>query len=186
MHSVCPSSVIVVILNVAKTVEYWIYHQSTNGTRAKITAARIRRLDEIGMIWDPQRAIWNAMFLKLQHFVAAFGHCKVPKGYTADLELANWVRNQRLEYANQLKGKNSRMTRERLELLNAVGFTWSTAMPLKSKQAKRLLTHGVVPPSCVANPGELQQHLMPSNGGSSNGNEPPTNGDAESEAVVGL
>lgn len=85
------------------------------------------------MVWDPQRAIWQAMFAKLQDFVALHGHAKVPKGFTEDLELANWVRNQRLEYANQLKGKNTRMTTERVDLLNSVGFKWSTAAPTKFK-----------------------------------------------------
>ena len=45
------------------------------------------------------------MFGKLQSFNEEHGHCKVPKGYTRDLELANWVRNQRLEYANLQRGK---------------------------------------------------------------------------------
>jgi len=65
------------------------------------------------------------MFTRLQAFHAAHGHCRVPKGYTSDRELANWVRNQRLEYTNLQRGKKSRMTPERLDLLTAMGFTWS-------------------------------------------------------------
>lgn len=47
------------------------------------------------------------------------------QGYTRDPELANWVRNQRLEHANMAKGKKSRMTPERFKLLDDLGFRWS-------------------------------------------------------------
>lgn len=54
------------------------------------------------------------------------GHCKVPKGYDNDKELANWVRNQRLERANMLRGHKNRMSEERLQKLDALGFKWSS------------------------------------------------------------
>lgn len=72
------------------------------------------------------------MFKKLQEFAKENEHCKVPKGYTKDPELANWVRNQRLEYANLQRGKKTRMTADRVERLNTAGFKWSTAMPFRS------------------------------------------------------
>ena len=71
------------------------------------------------------------MFEKLKEFKQYVGHCKVPKGYAKDPELANWVRNQRLEHANMIKGKRSRMTDERFQMLDAMGFKWSTTMPSK-------------------------------------------------------
>jgi hypothetical protein len=90
-------------------------------------------LKEIGMEWDPQRSQWNAMFVKLQKFREEHGHCRVPKSYAKDVELSNWVRNQRLEYCNSQNGKKSRMTQDRLELLNSLGFRWSLPMPSRSK-----------------------------------------------------
>jgi len=60
-------------------------------------------------------------------FAPITGHCKVPKGYLKDPELANWVRNQRLEYANMQRQNRSRMTQDRLERLNAIGFIWSAS-----------------------------------------------------------
>lgn len=113
-------------------VEYWIYQ--TKG-KAKIDLARIQKLESIGFEWDPQRAQWNTMYDKLKAFHGTHGHCKVPKGYSIDLELANWVRNQRLEYANMERGKKSRMTEDRLKLLNDLGFTWSNPVPVR-KQTK--------------------------------------------------
>jgi hypothetical protein len=83
--------------------------------------------------WDPQRAQWNIMFDKLRQFAEEYGHCKVPKGYNKDPELANWVRNQRLEYANMQRNKKARMTQDRLYLLKGIGFRWSTPMPSRSR-----------------------------------------------------
>jgi hypothetical protein len=71
------------------------------------------------------------MFEKLQEFAKDNDHCKVPKGYNKDPELANWVRNQRLEYANLQRKKKTRMTVDRVDRLNEMGFKWSTAVPLR-------------------------------------------------------
>jgi len=98
------------------------------------------------------------LYQKLLKFAEKNGHARVPKGYTKDKELANWVRNQRLEYANMQRGKKSRMDQERLDKLNAstynlvamislaeyafspffplstvVGFKWSTSVPYRAK-----------------------------------------------------
>ena len=104
-------------------VEFWLYQQQGSG---KITQARIDKLESLGFEWDPQRSQWNSMFRRLIEFKANNGHCRVPKGFTGNPELANWVRNQRLEHSNLKKGKKSRMTDERKESLDNVGFKWST------------------------------------------------------------
>ena len=49
--------------------------------------------------------------------------------------MANWVRNQRLEHANLAKGKKSRMTTDRYQLLNDLEFKWSSTMIAKPKAA---------------------------------------------------
>jgi hypothetical protein len=49
-----------------------------------------------------------------QIFLLPWSPCH--QGYTHDPELANWVRNQRLEHANMNKGKKSRMTKERFKV----------------------------------------------------------------------
>jgi len=114
-------------------VEYWIYQQTGTG---KITPERIGRLESIGFEWDPQKAQWNILFDRLVKFKEEVGHCKVPKGYSKDTELANWVRNQRLEQANLKKGKKSRMTTERYDKLTSLGFRWSTSIAKKGTVRK--------------------------------------------------
>jgi hypothetical protein len=94
--------------------------------------------------WDPQRAQWNIMFQKLQEFAKENDHCKVPKGYIKDPELANWVRNQRLEYANLQRNKKTRMTADRVERLNEMGFKWSTAVPFRRTLADAIVKDAAV------------------------------------------
>lgn len=45
------------------------------------------------------------MYQLLCDFKKQHGHVRVPKGFTQDPELANWVRNQRLEHSNMQRGK---------------------------------------------------------------------------------
>jgi len=58
----------------------------------KISPDRIQRLESIGFEWNPQDSQWKTMFERLQAFQQETGHCRVPKGYQKDVELANWVR----------------------------------------------------------------------------------------------
>ena len=58
------------------------------------------------------------------------------------------MRNQRLEHANMVKGKRTRMTEERFNKLDALGFKWSQTAPPKNlspnlaKNASRSSTSG--------------------------------------------
>jgi hypothetical protein len=105
--------------------------QSTG--KGKITPERIQKLEDIHFEWDPQEAQWMIMYKALGAFVKKHGHARVPKGYTKDTELANWVRNQRLEYVNMQKGKKSRIDQERVNKLNALNFRWSAFAKSKPK-----------------------------------------------------
>jgi hypothetical protein len=81
------------------------------------------------MFVHPHLSCFRASF----QFKDENGHCRVPKGYAKDAELANWVRNQRLEEANRKKLKKSRMTDERFKRLDDLGFRWSNPTPSRSK-----------------------------------------------------
>jgi Helicase associated domain len=83
--------------------------------------------------------IWFSLNLQ---FKEEIGHCRVPKGYSKDPELANWVRNQRLEQANFEKKKKSRMTPDRFKLLDELGFKWSSPTPSRSRKYPKKVEEG--------------------------------------------
>ena len=69
---------------------------------------------------------WQSRFHELKDYKTLNKHTNVPCGYPKNPQLSTWVNNQRNQYNMLLKGKESRMTRERINLLNAIGFAWSS------------------------------------------------------------
>lgn len=62
---------------------------------------------------------WTVRFQELRQFQREHGHCRVPKRYSANPSLANWVSKQR-----QLYKRSSSLTQERIDSLNDIGFCW--------------------------------------------------------------
>jgi len=84
--------------------------------RGLLSADRLRRLEALGVEWDPYAAYWEEMFARLVRYKERFGHCKVPKDSPEDSQLGHWVDKQR-----QLKGRDH-LTAERLRRLEDLGF----------------------------------------------------------------
>ena len=76
--------------------------------RSHVMEERMRRLEEIGFIWDPKKTEqyrviemarkkrasdedWDVCFKMLVKFKSVNGHCMVPKLYAEDAALARWV-----------------------------------------------------------------------------------------------
>ncbi len=88
------------------------------GTLAK---DRIRQLDALGFCWVRARKVqvpWEQRLKELRRFHKAHRHCNVPYGYAANPGLARWVSNLR-----QFK-KHGRLTKERVRILDGLGFCW--------------------------------------------------------------
>ena len=90
----------------------------------KLSGYRIKRLDDLGFIWDPHMKRWEEGFNLLIKFKEREGHCRVPATYKVnDFFLGTWVRKQRI-------GKDLLST-DRLMRLDAINFIWAIN---KSKQ----------------------------------------------------
>jgi Helicase associated domain. len=61
----------------------------------------------------------------LQDYKNRYGTCRVPKRYPENPSLGNWVNKSRQLYRKYLQGENTSMTKERVEILNKMGFLWS-------------------------------------------------------------
>jgi hypothetical protein len=96
----------------------WAEQQRKNWSKETLEAYRIKELDGIGFIWEPKKAAWEKMFKLLAIYKAQNNHCKVPKGWGQNPELADWVIRQRREYNNQ------RLEAEYSSRLSAMGFVW--------------------------------------------------------------
>ncbi len=76
----------------------------------------------------------RTFLLKLQELLLyknTNGSCSVPKRYKENPSLGNWVNKTRQMYRKYLNGESSSITKERIQVLNDVGFIWSGTTFLK-------------------------------------------------------
>ncbi len=93
----------------------WCSRQRTLFKQSKLLEARIDMLNLLNFIWDLNEYKWWQMYEKLKAFKKKNGHCRVPRHYHDDQQLAFWVGTQR---------KKEHMTEERINALNEIGFDW--------------------------------------------------------------
>mmetsp|Transcript_32502 Transcript_32502/g.55370 ORF Transcript_32502/g.55370 Transcript_32502/m.55370 type:complete len:471 (-) Transcript_32502:138-1550(-) len=67
---------------------------------------------------------WEDSFGLLLMYRQETGSTRVPHHYKADFRLGSWVAVQRKEYKLLVEGKPSRMTHERINKLESIGFEW--------------------------------------------------------------
>jgi hypothetical protein len=96
---------------------------------------RRQRLDEIGFVWDPNTADWEAGFAAQERFKQreghsrvpkgnkeGEGHCRVPRGHKEDgFNLGAWVSRQRTN--------KDTLSPERRQRLEEIGFVWKIRVP---------------------------------------------------------
>ena len=94
----------------------WVVNQRTK--KERLSAEKIRRLDDVGFVWDPLEKRWEDNFKALVAYKAEFGDCLVPGGVTYQgSKLGNWVSN--------LRAKNiKRLSPEKIRRLDDLGFEW--------------------------------------------------------------
>ena len=98
----------------------WVGNQRRNW--AALDKAKQDKLTELGFVLNALDAQWAENYEALKAFHAEQKHCRAPKDYqTPDgLKLGIWVRTKRVAY------KSGTISQERIDQLNAIGFTWST------------------------------------------------------------
>ena len=103
-----------------------------------MTRERAALLEEIGFVWsakDPSCKPWEGRYADLCAFVRKYGHAGVPMDYKEDPRLPPWVSAQRHEFKLLSEGKVSRLTQDRVNKLNAVGFLWKVPRGRKKRKA---------------------------------------------------
>lgn len=106
----------------------WVSNQRTHyrlkqeNKYSIMTPERITALESIGFDWRPKiRSTWDDHFQELSNYKDAHGHTFVPQKQGA---LGRWVNAQRTNYKLYKENKQSPMTRERIILLESIGFQW--------------------------------------------------------------
>eukprot|EP00531_Pseudo-nitzschia_arenysensis_P008397 CAMPEP_0116133040 /NCGR_PEP_ID=MMETSP0329-20121206/9888_1 /TAXON_ID=697910 /ORGANISM="Pseudo-nitzschia arenysensis, Strain B593" /LENGTH=230 /DNA_ID=CAMNT_0003627633 /DNA_START=460 /DNA_END=1152 /DNA_ORIENTATION=+ len=104
------------------------YRYLKNGKNGpKIKPERVVALDRIGFYWGrqfPSHPTWDEMFEKLQVWKQKMKTCNVPLHASNPTPLAKWCAFQRAEYKRHMRGRNSLLTLDQIEMLNEIGFKW--------------------------------------------------------------
>jgi hypothetical protein len=66
---------------------------------------------------------FEVMFERLLAFKIVYGDTQVPSTYE-DGQLAKWARRQRLLYSQKERGLKDKLSSEKIEQLNSIGFAW--------------------------------------------------------------
>eukprot|EP00980_Cylindrotheca_fusiformis_P029943 scaffold24077_cov117-Cylindrotheca_fusiformis.AAC.1 len=81
---------------------------------------------------------WMANLNALREYKAKHGDCIVPRGYSANPQLASWVAEQRKQRKLLQSGKQSSMIPSREKLLDEVGFVWNAQEAAWERQMEDL------------------------------------------------
>ena len=109
----------------------WVQYQRRS--KAKLSDHQLKKLDDLGFIFDLKCYQWNARFKKLEEFIKKNGHSHLPSTKEF-MKLQAWCGSQR--YLHRIKHKNrsgtvastnSPLTDERERLLSDIGFDWGTS-----------------------------------------------------------
>ena len=122
-----------------KRLGAWVSTQRRNYNRSEMCNDRIARLGAIGFAWkttDPRSTPWMKRYVELLQFYKTYGHSVVPILFESNRPLANWVSSQRQEYRYFVESKPSRMTQERIRLLNEIDFVWDALRHRKPNVAQ--------------------------------------------------
>ena len=95
----------------------WVGRQRKKKT--SLTPNQVKQLDDLGFVWSPHDVQWEEFYELLLLFHARTGNCLVPQRYKeGGVKLGHWVSNQRM------MKRTGKLSTERINRLNSVGFTW--------------------------------------------------------------
>jgi len=96
----------------------WLNKQREDHKAERISQERMAQLNDIGFVWSPYDAAWEAKFTMLEDFRRRHGHCDVPGEYPDNPQLGTWVAGQRKAR------KKEQLNAEQVIRLEEIGFKW--------------------------------------------------------------
>ena len=113
----------------------WLQQQRKSHHAGSLDPKRARRLERLGVTWHPVDAAWRRKMRDLERFLARFGHCRVPQGWSENVPLGRWVNKQRRQH------RAGRLPPERVRELEALGFEWELQEALWKERFEAWRTH---------------------------------------------
>ncbi len=99
----------------------WQQHQKGNYNKGKLDKTRIKRLEDIGFIWDSlKKTLWEKGYQETLKYKQQYGNANAPRSYKTlgGIDLGNWHKTQRRNY------NNGKLEKDRIKRLEDIGFVW--------------------------------------------------------------
>lgn len=111
-----------------KELGVWVNSQRRYHNEKRMTQDRIDKLEAVGFVWKLRDRFfdrdWDERLISLQTYQQEHQDCNVPSPWPEDPLLSKWVTRAREEYRKYNKGKASKLTEERIQQLEEMGFQW--------------------------------------------------------------
>ncbi|KAL7565783.1 hypothetical protein ACA910_015564 [Epithemia clementina (nom. ined.)] len=91
---------------------------------SSMTLERVDHLKKVNFQWKLLED-WTDRFRELEKYVDQHGSTLVPQHYAENPSLGIWVRNQRTQFKLYKAGKQSKLTPERIKMLESLNFEWN-------------------------------------------------------------
>eukprot|EP00592_Proboscia_alata_P016928 CAMPEP_0194395152 /NCGR_PEP_ID=MMETSP0174-20130528/124261_1 /TAXON_ID=216777 /ORGANISM="Proboscia alata, Strain PI-D3" /LENGTH=187 /DNA_ID=CAMNT_0039191049 /DNA_START=419 /DNA_END=979 /DNA_ORIENTATION=+ len=92
----------------------------------RMTTKETQLLNNTGFEWGLRKTdYWDSRYEELVSYAKEFGDTRVPRKYTKNLALGNWVNNQRNNFKKFQKGITScGISTDKIQQLSNIGFEW--------------------------------------------------------------
>ena len=110
-----------------KQLANWVQSQRIYYRRGIVLSDdNIKRLEDIGFVWNPSGSYWEEMLDELKEYKKAHGDCNVPRSFSENKQLFYWVKTQRTNYRMEI------LSDDRVKRLEDIGFVWELRVANKS------------------------------------------------------
>lgn len=108
-------------------------HREWKSGKQQLSEDMISKLNELADLGFPFGILpyyesnrgWETHYTLLRQYKDRHGgSTRVPLKYKADLRLGKWVATQRAQYKLREAGRGSKLTKDRIDLLNRINFEW--------------------------------------------------------------
>ena len=101
-----------------KQLSNWVKVQRRAKKQGKLDGKKIKRLNNLGFVWNPIKQAWEDRFQELVAYKREHGDCLVRSSWE-NKKLAKWVSHQRNFR------KRDKLDADKIKRLDELGFVWS-------------------------------------------------------------
>ena len=118
-----------------KQLANWVIKQRTNYYKSSISEENIKRLNNVGFVFNPLESYWENMFKLILEYKDKYGNCNVPQNWPENKQLGFWVGTQRSAFN---KGE---LSKDYVDRLQNIGFEWDAIRSYWEKMFSSLLEY---------------------------------------------